>query len=120
MNQLKCDAQNCLYNQNQLCSAEEIKVQGGDTTGGSQTFCGTFNSKSVGNYVSSLGNMNYGGAIQQMVSSGEVMEPKVFCNAVNCTYNSEQICQADHVQIQNPTSSTAEQTECQTFYPRNT
>lgn len=85
--------------------------------GGRFTYCGTFSSKSLGNFVSSMGNMNYSGAMQQVLSDDIVMDPKVLCNAVNCTYNSEKTCQADHVQIQNEVSSTAEQTECQTFYP---
>lgn len=117
-NQLKCDAENCLYNRSHLCSAEEIEVQGGHTMGGRFTYCGTFSSKSLGNYVSSVGNMNYSGAIQQVISDDLVMDPKVLCNAVNCTYNSDKVCEADHVQIQNEVSSTAEQTECQTFFPR--
>ncbi len=117
MSNLKCEAENCLYNRNELCSAEAIEVQGGHTMGGRFTFCGTFSSKSLGNYVSSVGNMNYSGALQEVISDN-VMDPKVLCNAVNCVYNSEKVCEADFVQIQNPVSSTAEQTECQTFYPR--
>lgn len=116
--QLKCNADHCLYNRSHLCSAETIEVQGGQTMGGDATFCGTFNSKELGNYVSSLGNMNYSGAAQQMFSGEPVMDPKVLCNAVNCVYNSEKLCQADAVQIQNEVSTTAEQTECQTFNPR--
>jgi hypothetical protein len=116
--QLKCDAVNCLYNYGHLCSAEEIEVQGENTMGGRFTYCGTFSSKNLGNYVSSIGNMNYSGAMKQVVSDGQVMDPNVLCNAVNCVYNSEKHCQADHVEIQNEISSTAEQTECQTFYPR--
>lgn len=116
--QLKCNAEHCLYNRNHLCSAEAIEVQGGQTQDGEATFCGTFSSKELGNYVSSLGNMNYSSAVQQMFSEEPVMDPKVLCNAVNCVYNSDKLCQADAVQIQNEVSSTAEQTECQTFNPR--
>ncbi|MGE4272652.1 MAG: DUF1540 domain-containing protein [Desulfitobacterium sp.] len=116
--QLKCDAVNCVYNRGQLCSAEEIKVQGGQTTGGDDTFCGTFSSKSVGNFVSSMGNMNFSGSLKQMVSSEPVMDPKVHCNAVNCTYNSSEICHADHVAIRNESSHSAEETVCETFYPQ--
>lgn len=115
--QLKCEAENCLYNRSRLCSAEEIEVQGGNTMGGEATFCGTFSSKGLGNYVSSMGNMNYSSAMKQVFADDQVMDPKVRCNAVNCTYNSAKLCQADHVQIQNEVSSTAEQTECQTFIP---
>lgn len=117
MDKLKCNAVNCLYNYNTLCSADAIKVQGEAAMGSDSTFCGTFNSKSLGNYVSSIGNMNYGGAAKQMFSN-TTMEPQVLCDAVNCTYNTNQICNADAVQIQNAVSTTAEQTECQTFYPR--
>lgn len=117
MEKLKCKAVNCLYNYNTLCGADEIQVQGGHAMGGSLTFCGTFNTRNVGNYVSSIGNMNYDGAAKQIFSDHPAMEPKVLCNAVNCVYNADQICDADAVQIQNEVSSTAEQTECQTFKP---
>lgn len=116
--QLKCDAVNCVYNRSRLCSAENIEVQGGQTMGGDATFCGTFNSKTVGNYMSSLGNMNYSESLKQVVSDEPVMDPMVHCTAVNCTYNSDKLCQADQVEIRNEVSSTAEETECQTFYPR--
>ncbi|HVJ48798.1 DUF1540 domain-containing protein [Desulfitobacterium sp.] len=118
MEKLKCKAVNCLHNYNTLCGADEIQVQGGQAMGGRATFCGTFNSRNLGNYVSSMGNMNYGGAAEQVFSDHPSMEPHVLCNAVNCAYNVEQKCDADAVQIQNEVSSTAEQTECQTFFPR--
>ncbi|NMA68118.1 MAG: DUF1540 domain-containing protein, partial [Desulfitobacterium sp.] len=73
--QLKCDAVNCVYNRSHLCSAEKIEVQGGPTTSGDNTFCGTFASKSIGNFVSSLGNMNYSEALKQTISSEPVMDP---------------------------------------------
>lgn len=115
---LKCNAVNCLYNYNSLCGADEIQVQGGHAMGGRFTYCGTFNTRSLGNYVSSIGNMNYDGAAQQMFNDHPMMEPNVLCNAVNCVYNADQQCTAVALQIQNEVSSTAEQTECQTFYPR--
>lgn len=117
MNKLKCSAVNCLYNYDALCSAETIKVQGEQAMGSGATFCGTFSSKSIGNYVSSITNMNYGGAAKQLFNTA-AMEPHVLCDAVNCIYNANQLCNADNVQIQNEVSTTAEQTECQTFYPR--
>lgn len=117
--QLKCDAVNCVYNRSRLCSAEAIEVQGGETIGGDATFCGTFSSKTVGNFMSSLGNMNYSEALKQVVSADPVMDPTVHCNAVNCTYNSGRMCHADQVEIRNEVSSSAEETECQTFYPKS-
>ncbi|WP_425801931.1 DUF1540 domain-containing protein [Desulfitobacterium sp. Sab5] len=117
MEKLKCNAANCLYNYNTICSADEIKVQGGGTTSGDATFCGTFSTRGLGNYVSSITNMNYGGAAKQLLSNNR-MEPHVLCDAVNCTYNSDQICNANGIEILNDVASAAEQTECQTFYPR--
>jgi hypothetical protein len=116
--QLQCNAVNCLYNRDRLCSAEEIQVQGDHAMGSRFTFCGTFSSKNLGNYISSIGNMNYSSAVKQLVSNDHVMDPQVLCNAENCVYNSDKVCHAEAVQIQNEVSSTAEQTECQTFYPR--
>lgn len=117
MEKLKCNAVNCLYNYNTVCSADEIKVQGGSTTNGDTTFCGTFSTRDLGNYVSSITNMNYGGAAKQLFGNDQ-MEPHVLCDAVNCTYNSDKICNANGIEILNDVASIAEQTECQTFYPR--
>lgn len=77
MNKLKCSAVNCLYNYDALCSAETIKVQGEQAMGSGATFCGTFSSKSIGNYVSSITNMNYGGAAKQLFNTA-AMDPTFY------------------------------------------
>nr|MDA8228210.1 DUF1540 domain-containing protein [Desulfitobacterium hafniense] len=100
-NKLKCDAVQCLHNMNHLCSAEKIDVKGGDTMGGRFTFCGTFHEKNVGNYVSELGNINLNGAVAQIFSRSQAMDPKVGCSAVNCIYNHDQICSAESLKIIN-------------------
>ena len=117
-NKLKCDAVNCVHNFNHLCAAEEIQIQGAHTMGGRFTYCDTFHSRSLGNYVSSLTNTNFNGVLNQFFTDEQVMAPKVLCNAVNCIYNSSNECEADNLQIVSEISTTAEQTECQTFYPR--
>jgi len=116
--QLKCDAVNCVYNRSRLCSAEEIEVQGGQTAGGDATFCGTFSPKNLGNFISSLGNMNFSEAIKQTIAREPMMDPKIHCNAVNCTYNSNRLCNASQVEIRNENSHSAQETECETFSPQ--
>lgn len=111
-NNLECEAANCAYNTQHFCSANEIEVQGGDTMGGRFTYCGTFEERSAESGMKEVTQMNLG----ELPSEG--MDPVVGCTAVNCVYNHDQTCQADRVNIASPLASTAEQTECETFYPR--
>jgi len=58
------------------------------------------------------------GEIQQIFSADAELAPSIGCNAHNCIYNENLSCQAKHVNIVSEIADTAEQTECQTFYPR--
>lgn len=116
-NKLKCDATTCVHNFNHLCGASTIQVKGGNTTDGNNTFCSTYAIKSTGNYISELGNVNLTGSVSQLFSDNQVMEPKITCNAINCKYNSNEICTAGELKIMGPSSSAPQQTECKTFHP---
>ena len=111
-NNLKCDAVHCAYNTDRFCSANEIEVQGDDTMGGRFTYCGTFEERNEESGMKEMSNINLGEL------SNAAMDPVVACTAVNCTYNHNQYCQANRVNIVSAVASTAEQTECETFYPR--
>ena len=115
---LECDASSCVYNYNQKCGANKIKVQGKGTMDGDNTFCGTFENKSLGNYISGLANANYLGALNQMTGNGGSLQPEVYCSAQNCTYNNQKVCTAPNVHILGFNSNVSETTECETFYPR--
>lgn len=117
-NKLKCDAASCVYNYNQLCSANQINVQGADTQSGDNTFCGTYENRGAGSFVSSLGNTNYSGAFNQVTGEKGTMNPTVLCTAKNCTYNEDEKCEADKVNILGSDSPEAKGTECQTFSPQ--
>jgi len=103
---------------NKLCSAERIQVAGGDTMGSRFTYCSTFRPRSFTNYLSEIRNINLNGAVRQLFSDRQVMDPQVACNAVNCIYNDNQVCGAEHLKIVSEVAETTEQTECQTFTPR--
>ncbi len=118
-NKLKCNAGSCVYNYNQLCSANEIKVQGPNTHDGDNTFCGTYENRGAGSFVSSIGNTNFSGALSEVTGGENSMAPSVSCSAHHCTYNQEEKCQASAVQILGFNSDSAKGTECQTFHPEN-
>ncbi len=117
-NKLKCDATTCVHNVSHLCGAAAITVHGGDTEVGQDTFCSTYAHRGLANYVTGAANMNIGGGLAQMVSSEDVMDPKVNCTAVNCVYNAQEVCHAGELRIEGETSEAAEQTVCETFKPR--
>jgi hypothetical protein len=39
---LRCEAEKCVFNLNEICTAPEIQVKGEDTMGGRFTYCSTF------------------------------------------------------------------------------
>ncbi|MEL7596841.1 MAG: DUF1540 domain-containing protein [Clostridiaceae bacterium] len=43
------------------------------------------------------------------------MSPKVTCDAENCVYNQNKLCNADSVQITGLTAHTSGATQCETF-----
>jgi hypothetical protein len=117
-NKLKCDAKTCAHNFNELCDASVIHVNGGNTHSGDNTFCDTYAVRSVGNYAAGLNNVNVAGSFAQAFTNKLVMDPKVYCTAMNCVYNENQVCDAAMLKIVGPDSTIPEQTECNTFYPQ--
>jgi len=53
--------------------------------------------------------------MQLFNSSSIAMSPKIKCDAVNCRYNSNRICDANFVQIQGASATNSAGTECNTF-----
>lgn len=114
--QLSCSAINCVHNMSGLCSANTIHVLGSGAFTSSQTMCNTFAEKGLKNAIANIGNMNIVGEIKQVFTKESIeMSPAIKCEAINCLYNSNRICSADHVQIQGLDANGSEGTDCETF-----
>lgn len=109
--ELRCEAEKCVYNLNESCTAPGILVEGEDTMGGRFTYCSTFAVEGDDN--ASLKNLNNDNNYNFFITS-----PEVECTAKNCEYNQREMCYAPHVTIVSGIASAPIQTECQTFIPR--
>lgn len=113
---LSCSAANCIHNASGLCSANEIKVEGLSASTSTGTDCKTFEEKGFTSAYNSFGNMNFKGEIKQLFNKDSVeLKPEIKCEAENCKYNSEHICNAENVQIYGPGAKSSVGTQCETF-----
>lgn len=114
---LSCSVGNCVHNINGLCTAREIRVEGITASTSGATQCGTFAEKGLKNALTNLANMNVVGEVKQIFSrnSSIEMSPKVSCDAENCVYNQNKLCNADSVQINGLTAHASDATQCETF-----
>jgi hypothetical protein len=109
--QLRCEAQKCVYNLEEKCTAPEIEVHGNETMGGRFTYCSTFNLEDNGE--ASFKHLNNDSNYNVLTNS-----PEVECTAMNCEYNQRELCYAPFVKIVSGVSAAPIQTECQTFIPK--
>jgi hypothetical protein len=109
--ELHCEAEKCVFNLKELCTAPEIQVNGEDTMGGRFTYCSTF--ATDGDGKASLKHLNKDDNYNFFITN-----PEVECSAVNCEYNQREMCYAPYVKIVSGIATAPIQTECQTFIPR--
>lgn len=91
MPKIKCDVKNCTYNYDTKCTRKNIDVESMQALIKDETYCESFVPKS--NMT-----MNY-----EFASFDSKITPSsdVYCNVVNCVYEKNQKCYADHINIKN-------------------
>lgn len=67
--------------------------------------------------ISEFKNTNITKKISQMFADKQIMNPKISCEIVNCRFNHNKLCNAKKLNILGSYSSSADETECQTFDP---
>jgi hypothetical protein len=113
---LSCSAESCVHNVGGLCNANTIHVGGSSAVNSSETQCRTYAEKGLVNAITKVGNMNIAGEIKQLFDSDEIeMYPAIKCDAINCFYNKNRVCNADKVQISGVHASNSKETDCETF-----
>jgi hypothetical protein len=113
---LSCSAENCVQNINGLCAANKIHVTGKGAMTSGNTACDTFAEKSFTNAVTNMFNMNVAGEVKQIFNKGSIeMSPKIECDALRCSYNSNKVCTANNVQIMGAHANSSIDTQCETF-----
>ena len=103
MAELKCMAENCVYNKDYLCSKGDIMVGGKHAEGSDDTCCESFMERREGrdSYTSSTSHpSNY---------------ISIDCEATKCVYNQNYKCVAEHVDIRGVEANKSAETACATF-----
>jgi len=104
MTKLECSVTNCLHNSDHRCCKQAIIVDGHDAKTKDETCCGSFDE-------------NKEGAFQNVFKTPE-NRLEIDCEAVQCIYNENRHCAAEHIGISGDGASRAEQTLCATFKMR--
>ena len=101
MTHLDCSVQNCMYNQDNSCSKESIHVDGSSASSTEDTCCKSFVERKEGAATN---------------STKEAVKPTdIACEAVNCMYNEDCRCDAEHIGIAGSDACDCEHTECASF-----
>ena len=104
MSQLDCTVDSCLYNKTQCCCKGDIMVGGTHADTEEETCCESFCERRGDSYTSAIEHPS------KTIS--------IDCEAMNCTYNSNYKCVADHVDIIGSGANTSGETVCATFEER--
>lgn len=101
MAELKCGVENCVYNKSECCCKGDIMVGGKRACCEDDTCCESFSEAGRDRFTSSLEHPS------KTIS--------IDCEAVNCTYNSNYKCVAEHVDIRGCGACDCRETACATF-----
>ena len=101
---LKCSATTCMYNQKELCSKGEIKVNGADARYADETCCASFDERTQGCATNKYETPN--------------RALNVECEAESCVYNQSRKCTAQEISISGQGAKMASHTECASYRSR--
>lgn len=93
---LKCNADDCVYNSSCECRAGGIKVGVHKATSTSKTVCASYVNRANSGFTNTVDN-------------GYTQTQDIKCEAANCKYNENLLCKAESVKIN------AQDASCDTF-----
>lgn len=100
MTDLGCNVKSCEHNKDNCCCLSSIQVTGSSACNCDNTCCSSYDEASKS-------------------ASNSAKTPKlnlsIACEAVNCIYNEEKRCNANHVDISGVCATNEEETVCATF-----
>ena len=100
MTRLKCSARNCMYNEDQLCSRNDIEIGGQNASRPNETQCESFQERR-GSMTNSVGHA--------------CEDTDVKCHATNCGFKENCKCHAEEIGIAGSNACTCGETECASF-----
>jgi len=104
MTTLGCTVTSCIHNSDDCCCKQTIIVDGTSAKAPHDTFCGSFDE-------------NRDGAFTNLFKVPET-RLEVDCEAMQCVYNENRHCSAEHINIAGDGANQATHTECATFEAR--
>lgn len=102
MAKLDCDVVNCTYNKDASCVRKNIGVEGDTARYASETCCGSFEVKRKG-------------CCSNAMSEDAAKDTDVNCGAVECKFNQNHKCSANHIGISGKYADDMSETECASF-----
>lgn len=103
MLKINCDAINCSHNNDKICFANVVNIGGKNAKKDCDTCCGSF-----------LDQNNYGDLTNNVNDKGSQCSA-LTCNVVSCSYNSNNLCNADAIQVDGKGANLYTETFCSTF-----
>lgn len=104
MTNLDCNVTDCLYQANNCCCKDGIHVKGNEAKNKQETCCGSFSLQHSTGAKNSCGSEKYAAKATD-----------VLCDAVNCVYNEEKHCNANHIGISGVKAVSSAETQCASF-----
>ncbi len=101
MTTLDCNVTGCIHNAENCCCKNAIIVEGHSAKVKQDTCCGSYDEKK--------------GSMFHNIFKTPENRLEVECEAVNCVYNSDRRCVAEHIGIAGGDAKAAVQTECASF-----
>ena len=103
MSKINCSVTNCSHNDETICYANVINVGGKSAKEDSDTCCASFLDAVIYNELTN--NINEKGNECRAIT----------CNVGTCTYNSNNLCNADSIDVSGKNVNLYSETNCSTF-----
>jgi len=109
MPRLKCGVKSCIFYHDNNCTRSSIIVKGPTALDRDETRCHSYHRKKPEDKNDFLYKIEIG-------SIGEInYHMPVYCEAINCKYNQQQICYAKEIKINGSRAHSTKDTFCSSF-----
>ncbi|WP_425059929.1 hypothetical protein SCACP_05570 [Sporomusa carbonis] len=102
MAKIDCQVTNCSHNKSGVCYANCVDIVGSSAKKDYDTACGSY-----------LNRLHYSELTNNVLSSGSCDCLK--CTVETCTFNSNNLCTLDNIQVSGKNAEYHTQTECSSF-----